>query len=360
MDFADIILAMVVFIPGVFMGVLCGGFYFLDLLENANKEHTIINKSLREFIGYLGCGFWGVCIVSMFVALGYPIMVLSVIINAGLSVLFLVYPVIYCRHAVSQIEQEERIRQEQLDREERIRQEQLAREKEKFERRQRTRGLVKFVNRHGKEKWGSPKQVEEWKRIDIGMKDGFSSLSPKEFERFIGDLFAKMGFHIKLGPYVRDFGADIIAKKGEDKVLVQVKKYGTGHNVGARDVQRTLGSMWKHKANKSILVTTSDFTVEAHEQARGAPIELWNRGLLYKMIDRYFISIKNESQGKEIEKVDMKTSSKWFSICRMEEKDKDNSHTDKIHSKVGKDIDSIGLTEDEEEAMQDEDDSTEE
>ena len=133
---------------------------------------------------------------------------------------------------------------------------------EYFEEQQKSKGLYKYLE----------KGFEKWRTLE----DIIAHISPREFEEMISKFFSCMGFHIKLGPYVRDFGADIIAKKGEDKVLVQVKKYETGHHVGAPDVQRTLGSMWKHKANKSILVTTSDFTEEAKEQAREAPIELWN------------------------------------------------------------------------------------
>ena len=47
--------------------------------------------------------------------------------------------------------------------------------------------------------------------------------------------------------------------------------------------------MWHYGANKAIIVTTSDFTKLAYKQAREAPIELWNRYKLYKMIERYIL-----------------------------------------------------------------------
>ncbi len=49
--------------------------------------------------------------------------------------------------------------------------------------------------------------------IDIGMQNDFSDLSPKEFEEFIARLFTKMGFQTEITPYVKDHGADIIAKR---------------------------------------------------------------------------------------------------------------------------------------------------
>jgi restriction system protein len=136
---------------------------------------------------------------------------------------------------------------------------------------------------------GTPEQVRNWKRIDIGMETNFAELSPREFEKFIADLFSKMGFQTELGPGVKDFGADIIAKRGTDIILIQVKKYSFGNNVGAQEVQQALGSMWKYKANKAIIITTSDFTIQAQEQAKGAPIELWNQETLFEMIKKYLL-----------------------------------------------------------------------
>lgn len=152
------------------------------------------------------------------------------------------------------------------------------------------KGFVKFVDRHGNKRVGSPAQVREWKKIDIGMQNDFRDLSPREFEEFVAELFTRMGYQVELTPYVKDYGADVVARKGKGRVLIQVKKYEPRHHVGARDVQRALGSRWKYRANKSILITTSDFTKEAKKQSEGAPIQLWNRELLYEKIDRYILS----------------------------------------------------------------------
>jgi len=164
-----------------------------------------------------------------------------------------------------------------------------AKRREQFEKEQMAKGLVKFVDRLGRERWGTPEQVREWKIVDIGMRDHFAKYSPREFERFIAELFTKMGFKVELGPGVKDFGADIIAKRGTDSVVIQVKKWRTGHNIGAKEVQKALGSMWKFKANKAIIITTSDFTIYAEEQAKGAPIELWNYRILCEMIENYIL-----------------------------------------------------------------------
>jgi restriction endonuclease Mrr len=59
--------------------------------------------------------------------------------------------------------------------------------------------------------------------------------------------------------------------------------------VGAPVVQQTLGAMWKVKADQSIIVTTSGFTVYAREQAKEAPIELWDKRTLQEFVMKYMI-----------------------------------------------------------------------
>jgi len=159
----------------------------------------------------------------------------------------------------------------------------------RFEEEQRAKGLVKF-----KDQWGTPEQVKRWREIDIGLENNFADYSPYEFEEFIAKLFRKMGYSVETTSKSKDFGADIIAKKDDETVAIQVKKNAVGNNVGAPVIQQTLGSMWKFKADKSIVITTSDFTVQAEEQARGAPVELWNRKILEGMVRKYFIDIEAE------------------------------------------------------------------
>ncbi|MBU2617249.1 MAG: restriction endonuclease [Euryarchaeota archaeon] len=153
-----------------------------------------------------------------------------------------------------------------------------------FERRQKAKGLIKY-----KGKWGTPEQVREWKEIEIGLANNFVNLTSSQFERFTARLFQKMGYTAQITPGTGDFGADIIAKKKDETVLIEVKKYSEGNNVAPRDVQRTLGALWKHKADKAVFITTSDFTIRAREIEKEAPIELWNKRILHEMIKEYFM-----------------------------------------------------------------------
>ncbi len=163
----------------------------------------------------------------------------------------------------------------------------LNKEKIEVEEKLKTNGLVKFVDSLRNEKWGTSKQVKRWEEIDIGLNNNFADLSPYQFEEFIAKLFVEMGYDAKKTPSTGDFGADVIAKRGDETVLIEVKKYAEGNNVTPKEVQRTLGSLWKHKADKAVFITTSDFTVRAKEIEKEAPIELWNKKILHQMVRRF-------------------------------------------------------------------------
>jgi len=161
--------------------------------------------------------------------------------------------------------------------------------KNEFTRKQMEKGLVSFVDRNGVERWGTPEQVKEWKSVDITLRTNFMAYYPRKFELFIGELLKRMGYEVEIGNYTQDFGIDLVAKKEGEVVVVEVKKWQIGHNVGSREVRSILGAMWKAGANKALLVTTSDFTESAKEQAREAPIELWNSRVLHKLVEKYFV-----------------------------------------------------------------------
>lgn len=127
------------------------------------------------------------------------------------------------------------------------------------------------------------RQEQERKIRETTMKE-IDQLDPKQFEQFIARLFVKMGYNVEDLPFVGDYGADLLAKRGDETVVVQCKKYSLDNPVGAPEVQKTAGALVKYKAKKAVVVTTSDFTVRAVEQARGTPVELWNRDDLLQLV----------------------------------------------------------------------------
>lgn len=128
-------------------------------------------------------------------------------------------------------------------------------------------------------------------RYQIMIDTQYQLISPFEFEELISELFNKMGYLTEVTSKSGDYGVDVIAKKENEIIAIQAKKYSIGNNVGNRTVQMLIGAMAfkNYKATKGVLVTTSDYTIQAHEQAKENPVELWNLNYLNKMITKYFI-----------------------------------------------------------------------
>jgi|WetSurMetagenome_2_1015567.scaffolds.fasta_scaffold00682_13 hypothetical protein len=126
-------------------------------------------------------------------------------------------------------------------------------------------------------------------KMDFLIQSGYCTISPFEFEKMIEMLFIKMGYETELTQKTCDYGIDVIARSDRDTIAIQAKKYSKGNNVGNRDVQRLLGAMQLNtvKANKAILITASDFTVQAKEQAKETPIELWDGDYISHLFKKY-------------------------------------------------------------------------
>lgn len=120
----------------------------------------------------------------------------------------------------------------------------------------------------------------------IPRDQGYENLSPFQFEKYIANLFKDKGYRANVTPRSGDYGADVIAERGEEKIGIQVKKLTNG-NVGVKDINHLLGSMYYYNANKAIIITTTDFTEPAKNMARTAPIELWNK----RKLDREIMNI---------------------------------------------------------------------
>lgn len=117
-------------------------------------------------------------------------------------------------------------------------------------------------------------------------------LSPVSFEKMVLDLMEKMGY----GTYsttgrTNDEGIDGIImedKLGFDLIYVQMKHWGLDHPVGRPEVQAFVGAI-AGKGGKGLFVTTSKFTKQAIEYAKGQHIILMDgKKLAFNMIEHDF------------------------------------------------------------------------
>lgn len=124
------------------------------------------------------------------------------------------------------------------------------------------------------------------KAKEIMLSTNFNFMSPYDFEEFIAKLFNSQGYKTEVTKKTGDYGVDVIAENGLEKIAIQCKKYQEGNSVGNQAVQMLLGAMQLKnlKANKGIIITTSEFTKQAYMQAEDNNVELWNKNILHQKV----------------------------------------------------------------------------
>lgn len=101
------------------------------------------------------------------------------------------------------------------------------------------------------------------------LQEEIERMEPIPFEHFVSDLFAKLGYKTKITAGKKEFGGDVIAKKEEKIIVIQVKHRNSSDWLVSNDaVQQAVAAMPVHKANKSMVVTNGEFMENAYNQAR--------------------------------------------------------------------------------------------
>jgi Holliday junction resolvasome RuvABC ATP-dependent DNA helicase subunit len=113
-------------------------------------------------------------------------------------------------------------------------------------------------------------------------------LSGIDFEKLISVLLTRMGFQAEMTKTTGDGGIDIIATLDKSIVggryLFQCKRFAPDNLVGAPTVRDFYGAVTADRAVKGILISTSDFTVQAREFAQRVGVELIDAAQLQRLL----------------------------------------------------------------------------
>lgn len=113
-------------------------------------------------------------------------------------------------------------------------------------------------------------------------KEGhFNSLTWQQMEFAAKEFYKKKGYKVSLkGGAKADGGIDLIAKKGREKILVQVKHYKS--KVGVKVVREMLGVLVDSKEYNAVhVVSSTDFTKPAKELANRQKVRLIGKKELF-------------------------------------------------------------------------------
>ena len=93
------------------------------------------------------------------------------------------------------------------------------------------------------------------------------SLTPREFEELVAELFRQEGYNVGLTSITRDGGKDLLVSSssiiGDQLYLVECKRYSPKRRVGVSVVREIYGTVSQSEATAGIIVTTSSFTKDA-------------------------------------------------------------------------------------------------
>ncbi len=135
---------------------------------------------------------------------------------------------------------------------------------------------------------------------DIDKRPNLLELSPKEFEDFVQNLFAKMGFDTKLYRASGDGGIDCVAYDPHPitggKFIVQAKLYT--RTVQPTHVRDLWGTVQHEGATKGIMITTSGYGPDSYKFAGGKPLNLIDGSGLLSLCQQYDIPVRILDHGR--------------------------------------------------------------
>lgn len=102
-------------------------------------------------------------------------------------------------------------------------------------------------------------------------------MTPRQFEEIVCEYFRRKGYEAKTTSYSNDYGVDVFAIKGKEKIAVQVKMYGSGtRKINRQMVMELHGAKDYFDCTKAIIATDGKLLDDALEVAKKLKIEIIN------------------------------------------------------------------------------------
>ena len=130
-----------------------------------------------------------------------------------------------------------------------------------------------------------PEQQIDHDRVTIYDAD---KLDGNSFQSFLANVLGTNGYtDVYVTGKSGDQGGDIVASIGDQKFVIQVKRYSIDRQVTNKAVQEVMGAIAFYNCDKGIVATNSYFTSSAKELAKINDVMLWDRMTISKFIENY-------------------------------------------------------------------------
>ena len=111
-------------------------------------------------------------------------------------------------------------------------------------------------------------------------------MTPKQFEQHVRELFEIKGYRSEITPFCNDYGVDVFAFKGKEKIAIQAKMYGgTTRKINRQMVMELEGAKNYFDCTKAIIATNGLVLEDAKQVADKLKIGIFylsNMGLKAK------------------------------------------------------------------------------
>jgi len=138
--------------------------------------------------------------------------------------------------------------------------------------------IIFMIFQHKKQIKAQKIYMEQLRQSNIYEIDRMNGL---QFEHYLSALYQSLGYHTEVTKGSGDFGADLVLKNNNEKIIVQAKRYK--NKVGIQSVQEVVGAKRYYDAAHAWVVTNNYFTAPAHKLAQANDVLLIDRDLLIKL-----------------------------------------------------------------------------
>lgn len=100
-------------------------------------------------------------------------------------------------------------------------------------------------------------------------------MTPEQFEHYVAKIYDDKGYKTQVSPLSNDWGIDVIAVKGKEKIGIQVKMYGgTSRSVNRRVMMELYGAAAYQDCTSMVLATDGNVLSDALQVANKLGIEV--------------------------------------------------------------------------------------
>lgn len=117
------------------------------------------------------------------------------------------------------------------------------------------------------------------KYLRSGLRE-IDAMTGIEFESYVAAKLHAAGYRVAMTKITGDFGVDLIARKGADRIAIQCKRHA--RHIGAAAVQQVVAGALLHRCTSTMVVSNQEFTPAAIQLAQVHSCELVGRSRLPK------------------------------------------------------------------------------